>query len=713
LAGLSLQRLSELLLRVSAQRHVYAIRCGLMINMPVMVVGSFANVFVHLPWLPYQLFMTELLGAGWQTLGVSIQNATFGLISLLLVMVISYLLARPRATAQNEVVHPIMASVTSLACLFAVVQPLYTQDIISIPQRWIGISGIFPAILIAVLATELFLYIHSKKRMQLEVFDVSEPLVSQVMASLIPFGVTVCVFALLKFATVATGISDLHQCFYEYLRVSLLNGDDSLAMAIKYQLLVQLLWFVGVHGQNALLAVQGVYTAVAEKNAALYLAGESPTAYFTSIFFDAFSTIGGAGSTLCLIIAILLVERKSNTAKLAKLSILPAIFNINELLVFGLPLVLNPIYFVPFLLAPVVMTVLSYAAMVVNFAPLTTNLFHWTTPVFMSGYLASHSWTGVVLQCANIAVGVAIYLPFVRFAKQEKAVKLQRVLGNLLAASVAQQNVATQKLLHRTDDTGNLARALAQDLKEALAQGTLTLAYQPQIDRYNRVTGVEALLRWTHASFGPIPPPLIILIAEDSGLIHALGRWIIDTACRQQRQWKERGVINVVMSVNVSPMQFQQKRILKHLFQALKENGIDPREFEIEITEAIAMDNNDQTQHILKTWHRLGVRIAIDDFGMGHSSLSYIKKFHVDTLKIDKVLSWDIDNEKNCQEIVASIIALCVSLGIKTIVEYVETERQRDVLAALGCEHYQGYLYSPARPPEQILEYILEHNLDC
>jgi lactose/cellobiose-specific phosphotransferase system IIC component len=682
-----------------------------MINMPVMVIGSFANVFVHLPWLPYQHFMTGLFGVGWHTLGSSIQNATFGLISLLLVMVISYLLARPRTTSQNAGMHPVMASVTSLSCLFAVVQPLHAQDIISIPQRWLGIYGIFPAILIAVVATELFLFIHAKKRMQLEVIDVSDPLVSQVMASLIPFGVTISAFALLKYATVNAGISDLHQCFYEFLRVSLLDGDDSLAMAIKYQLLVQLLWFVGVHGQNALLAVQGIYTATAENNAALYMAGSSPEKYFTSIFFDAFSTIGGAGSTLCLIIAILLVERKGNTAKLAKLSILPAVFNINELLVFGLPLVLNPIYFAPFLLTPVVVTVLSYAAMAVNFAPLTQNLFHWTTPVFMSGFLASHSWTGVVLQCTNIAVGTAIYLPFVRFAKQEKAVKLQRVLGHLLAVSVSQQNAATQTLLHRADDIGDLARALAQDLKEALGKRELSLAYQPQVDRHNRVTGVEALLRWTHASFGPIPPPLIILIAEDSGLIHALGRWIIDSACRQQREWKERGVDNVIMSINVSPMQFQQKRILQHLFQAIKENGIDPRNFEIEITEAIAMDNNDQTQHILKACHRLGLRIAIDDFGMGHSSLSYIKKFHVDTLKIDKVLSRDIDNEKNCQEIVASIIALCVSLGIKTIVEYVETERQRDVLAALGCEHYQGYLYSPARPAEKVLEYILEHNL--
>jgi len=678
--------------------------------MPVMVIGSFANVFVHLPWAPYQLLMTDLLGPRWQTLGSSMQNATFGMISLLLVMVISYLLARSHVSAQQDAVHPVMTSVTALACFFTLVQPLNTQGIISIPLNWLGIYGIFPAILIAVMASEIFLYVHSLKRMQLEVFDVAEPLVSQIMAGIFPFGVTVAVFALIKFATVNIGISDLHQFLYEYIRVSLLDGYGSLGTAIKYQLLVQLLWFFGMHGQNTLLAIQGVYTSVAEKNAALHLVGEIPNEIFTSTFLDAFSTIGGSGSTLCLIIAILLVSRKGTTAKLAKISIFPAIFNINELLIFGLPIVLNPIYLVPFLLAPIVMTVISYGAMTFGLLSLTNNVSHWTTPVFMSGYLANHSWTGLSLQCVDIAVGVAIYFPFVRLAYKEKEYKLQLVLNNLMDESVSQHNAATQKILNRTDDTGKLARVLAHDLKEAMAEKQLRLAYQPQVDQDNRVSGVEALLRWTHKSFGPIPPPLIIMIAEDSGLIHSLGRWIIDTACRQQKIWKTQGVTNVVMSVNVSPMQFQQKSIYKYLFQAIKENDINPREFEIEITEGIAMDNNVQTQQILKVWHRLGVRIAIDDFGMGHSSLTYIKNFPIDTLKIDKVLSLDVEREKSSREIVATIVALCASLRIKTIVEYIETEQQRDVLREMGCVHYQGYFYSPAMPPEQTLEYICACN---
>lgn len=675
-----------------------------------MVVGSFANVVVHLPWAPYQLFMNDLLGPRWKVLGSSVQNATFGVISLLLVMAISYFLARsPEATRQDTVLHG-TASIAALACFFTLVQPQNHQDVLSIPLNWLGIYGIFPAILIAVLASELFLFIYSQKSMKIEVFDITDPLVSQVMAGIVPFGATVAVFAVVKFATVAAGISDLHQFFFEHLRTSLLDGYDSLGTAIKYQLIVQSLWFFGMHGQNAILAIQGVYTSVAEKNAALHLAGEIPHEIFTSTFLDAFSTIGGAGSTLCLTIAILLVARKGTTAKLAKLSILPAIFNINELLVFGLPIVLSPIYLIPFVLTPIVMTVLSYGAMKFGLVALTNNVSHWTTPVFMSGYLANHSWTGMFLQCVNIAAGVAIYLPFVRLSYKEKEYEMQLVLDNLMDASFLQQNATAQKLLNRTDDIGKLARILAHDLKEAMAEKQLRLAYQPQVDQDNRVSGVEALLRWTHKSFGPIPPPLIVMIAEDSGLIHSLGRWIIDTACRQQKIWKTCGATNVIMSVNVSPMQFQQKSIYKYLFRSIKEHDINPREFEIEITEGIAMDNNVQTQRILKVWHRLGVRIAIDDFGMGHSSLTYIKKFPIDTLKIDKTLSLDVAREKSSREIVATIISLCASLGIKTIVEYVETEQQRDALREMRCVHYQGYLYSPALPPEQTLEYILAHN---
>jgi lactose/cellobiose-specific phosphotransferase system IIC component len=703
------RRLTELLVRIADQKHLRAIRQGLLLNMPVMVVGSFASLLVNLPLPAYQSFMISIFGTHWQSLGVSVCNATIGMVSVLLVLVISYFLTEASTPAKNGIIHPVMTSITALACLITLVQPINSQGLTGLSFNWLGIGGIFPAILTALLASEIFLYMSSLRKMRIGVFfDGADPVVTQALAGILPFGVTLCIFALLKFAAVNNGIADLHQFFYDFIKDPFIEQSATLGTAIKYHLLVQILWFFGMHGQNVLGAVQSLYAAAAEQNMAAYLAGEQPAEILTTAFLDAFSTIGGAGSTLCLIIAILILSPKGNTSKLAKLSIFPGVFNINELLVFGLPIALNPLYLIPFLLVPVMMTLLSYAAMAAGLVPLTNTVIHWTTPVLLSGYLATRSWTGIALQFFSIIAGVLIYLPFVSFANKQKQVEMQHALDNFFKLSLAPQTVI-QSLLNRSDDAGKLARVLAQDMKEALTKREFTLEYQPQVNQNNRVTGVEALLRWSHKTFGRIPPPLIIMIAEESGLIHDLGKWVIDTACRQLRLWKDAGT-NITMSVNISAIQLQQESLLDYVSQAVSNNAILPQELEIEITESIAIDNNSQTQAVLDSIHRMGVRIAIDDFGMGHSSLTYIKKFPVDTLKIDRSLSLDITRDKNSKEIVATIIALCASLDIKTIVEYVETEEQRDILCQLGSVHCQGYLYSPALPPEKALLYIKQLN---
>ncbi|MEG6584837.1 putative bifunctional diguanylate cyclase/phosphodiesterase [Dendrosporobacter sp. 1207_IL3150] len=263
-----------------------------------------------------------------------------------------------------------------------------------------------------------------------------------------------------------------------------------------------------------------------------------------------------------------------------------------------------------------------------------------------------------------------------------------------------------EQLLTRNDSVGVLARVLVHDIKIALAKGEFTLVYQPQFDSTNRMIGVEALLRWSHKQYGSISPLLIIAIAEETGLIRDIGNWVISAACRQLRDWKRSGIDRIRMSVNVSAVQLQDKDFTNDLLATIKINGLRPSDLEIEITENIALNDDVRTRHNLDKMRETGIRIAIDDFGMGHTSLRYIKDYRVDTLKIDQILSKDVVDDKNCQEIINSIVSLCSSLEIDTIVEYVESQEQRDMLQELGCRQYQGYYYSPPLTAEQLMNYV-------
>lgn len=708
---LYLQKLALLSEKVAEQKYIAAIRRGLLLNIPFVVIGSFAIMLIHFPLPAYQQSMVGILGPDWQTIFSAIYNGTFGMMSILLVLAISYFLAESNQLAQKRMIHPLMASIVSLTCLIVMIHPMSVEGLTGLPFNWLGIFGLFPAILTAMVATEFFLYLSSIKKMHIRVFlDEPDPIISQSVAAILPAAMTLLFFSILKYMTMMIGIKDLHHFFYNLIKLPFIELTNTLSTAILFQFMVQFLWFFGVHGQNILSAIlQSFYGFSSANNMEIHLAGGHPTEILTSTFINSYITIGGTGSTLCLIIALLMVRKKGNRAWLAKLSILPSLFNINELLLFGLPIVLNPIYLIPFIMVPIIMTLISYSATVVGLVPITTGASNWTTPVLLNAYMASHSWAGVALQLVNIIVGVAIYFPFVILADKQKQLEMKHALDRLFKLAVSEQAYITQGILTRRDSLGNLARVLAYDLKGALARQELFLEYQPQIGPDGQVTGVEALLRWSHPLFGRLPPPLIIMIAEESGLIHSLGKWVIDKACQQHKSWCQEGV-NVFMSVNVSSTQFYQGNFSKDISEALRINNMAPHELEIEITESITMNNDLLTHSILTNLHEMGVRIAIDDFGMGHNSLTYIKNFPIDTLKIDKCLSIDVAQDKNCQEILSSIMTLCTSLNIKTIVEYVETKEQRDQLGKLGCLHFQGYLYSPAVSPEKAYEYILKLN---
>ncbi len=233
------------------------------------------------------------------------------------------------------------------------------------------------------------------------------------------------------------------------------------------------------------------------------------------------------------------------------------------------------------------------------------------------------------------------------------------------------------------------------ELRQAIEFGQLRLHYQPQVDlKTRRITGCEALIRWQHPQRGLMPPNSFIPIAEESGLIVEIGTWVLRSVIRQCKAWEEAGLAPVTVAVNLSAIQFRQPDFYGTVVGALESVGLAPHLLELEFTEGIAMENSAYTINLLTRLHELGVSLSIDDFGMGYSSLSYLKRYPLNTLKIDQSFVQGLGLETGDEAIINSIIALAQSLGFKTLAEGVETTAQLAWLEQSGCNEIQGFLFS-------------------
>ncbi len=256
------------------------------------------------------------------------------------------------------------------------------------------------------------------------------------------------------------------------------------------------------------------------------------------------------------------------------------------------------------------------------------------------------------------------------------------------------------------DQVSSRAR-LQRSLREALQKQTFALHYQPQLADSGAVVGVEALVRWHLQGHGMVPPAEFIPLAEKTGLILPLGRWILHTACAQLAAWaRAPGRMHLSMAVNVSAGQFQQDDFVQQVQEVLAETGAPAHRLKIELTESLMMCQIEDVIARMKALRDLGVRFSLDDFGTGFSSLSYLKRLPLDQLKIDQGFVRDILEDHNDAAIARTVIALGESLGLEVIAEGVETPAHREALARWGCRYYQGYLFSKPLPLAQLEDYL-------
>lgn len=252
-------------------------------------------------------------------------------------------------------------------------------------------------------------------------------------------------------------------------------------------------------------------------------------------------------------------------------------------------------------------------------------------------------------------------------------------------------NELTEQAMQRVEMEMRLRRALEND--------QLEIHYQPQIDMHSgQLVSAEALVRWLDPERGAIPPNQFIPLAEQSGLILMLGDWVLEQVCRQGQRWREQGLGDLVLAVNLSPSQLRSEGLAKRIAQILEHSGYPPHLLELELTEGAVMQDPDAAAELLGRLQERGIRLALDDFGTGYSSLAYLRRFPLDVLKIDKSFIDALPDESEGSAIARTVVAMGHALGLRVLAEGVEQEAQLDALRLMGCDAYQGFLFSPALP---------------
>jgi len=401
--------------KLGSQRHLIAIRDAFISIMPLAIIGSLAILINNFPIMEYQNFMASLFGPEWTSLSIYIYSGTFAIMSLLIVFSISYNLADSYDT------DPLLAALISFsAFIITIIQS--GKDGLTIPFQWLDASGLLVAILVAILATEIYVkmmnIIKIKKKKE---EGTMSPILNRYFFALIPTIMIFLIFSLMRIVFASFGIENIIEEIYRLIQLPLMGLANNLGTALMIVFIGHFFWFLGLHGTNILEPViQALYLPALQENIQAVSNNLTVPNIFTKPFFDSFVYMGGSGTTISLLIVIYLFSNSKRKRDLMKLSSTQSVFNINEPILYGLPIVMSPIYLIPFIFTPLILTLSSYFAILTGLVPKTIAMVPWGTPPIISGFLITGSITGSLLQIFNIFIGILIYFPFVKIAERIK-----------------------------------------------------------------------------------------------------------------------------------------------------------------------------------------------------------------------------------------------------------------------------------------------------
>lgn len=675
---------------------IEAIRRGLVFTIPILIIGSFALLFQTLPIDIYQQFIRNLYNGIFYGIVSLIHFASFGLVSIYVVLTISSEYARISGMNKEICYGAVITSLISFGILSGAFVSTMGKGI---DIRALGFQGMFAAIITACVSTYAYMILAPKMQNKIQILtDGADLYFNIALRVLPPAAIIISVAATIEYfiisSTSAAGIHD----FFAMILISLfINIGSSFESGLLFVMISSIMRFLGLHGNNIMEVLVNKLFTPGSAGAAKFLSSSFPPYILTKPFFDVFVLMGGSGTLISLLIASFLFSKRTGTKHLAKLAAFPMIFNVNELMAFGFPIIMNPLMLTPVIITPAVCYTISYLAITLKLVPMPTEIVSWTTPVIMSGCIATGSLRGAILQIVNICIGVMIYRPFVVISDKNKTEHLNKLMQkvNDILHNAHKKQVPIQ-LTNISGEIGSLCRELAEDLRHAINAETLDIYYQPQFNNNNECNGAEALLRWEHPLVGTVSPEIIMQLAEEKGILQILERSIVRRVISNIADVRMAVGCNIPISVNVSVQSIESNDFEEFLAGMIDKGVVSPNDLHIEMTEQMTLSMTEDVFNRLDRIRDMGFPMEIDDFTMGHTSLMYLQGEQFGTVKLDGAIVKNMLVNPRSLDIISSIIELSHKLHFKIIAEYVDTKEIRDKLEELGCYNYQGWLFTPA-----------------
>ncbi|MCZ4374046.1 EAL domain-containing protein [Vibrio diazotrophicus] len=604
----------------------------------------------------------------------------------LMTATISYLLAM-----QWRIPRPPMAL---LSILYLVISASLIKTDSTLEMLYIVMAIVTPLYAIPLIA-----YLFSLKALHVTSSESAGAMVKESLNLVLPAIITLAMVILVNFV-ILKGLSLFS--FDNLLTFDYANNPYIFGSV--FAVLNSTLWFLGIHGYYALLPMVELLQQASDLTYSTVAAGGTAPYVMNLSFMGTFVFIGGSGSTLSLVIALLLFSRQKTLRLIAIASIPIGLINVNEILLFGLPIIFNPRLFLPFLLAPLANVIIGLTAVNLGWVPIPSVSVPFNAPVLVNALIATHGdWHSVALQALNLAVGILIYLPAVKATNKvlgEREIRIASLDTTYMRRQEEAKTLTDDPIILAQQKEHHQARVEKQI--QNMSQKEFCLEYQPQVAKHSgAVVGCEALVRAMDDQGNLLPPSSFLPWLESAGLMKDMDLWVFKRVAKDIVYWNQLGIY-VPVSVNITPHTLVDDEYLEKIISAIGEVS---DQIHVEITEETLLVEEQALQRALERLHAMKVKIYIDDFGTGYSSLSYLNRFDIDAIKIDRSFVLALDTQRG-RKVFASLQSVATELDLAVVVEGVETQQQLDAITDHPNLSIQGWLFSRSLKPEDFINYV-------
>ncbi len=587
------------------------VKVGLAMVIPILFIGSITVMLNGFPIIEYQEFLDTYMGGAIRSIIQTIQYSTVGILAIYITIAVS--LSYMNQTKNDRGLVLRFGGILSCVNAFFILVGFFAGE----PDfSLLSGQGVFSALLAGIIGSVLFSRfekIFVKRKM---VFvDGADSEFNATLQVILPFlAVTVCFAAANYLITVCFDVQSVQHLFMKAMEAVFDKMQRSYSSGLLFTTLISTMWWFGIHGNNVLNQVaEDMFTAI--------IPGET----VSKSFIDTFVNMGGTGCTIGLLIALIIFGKRRSTKRLSGMALLPGIFNIGELLVFGFPVIYNPLMVIPFITAPMICFSNAFLLTQVGFLPQVTNEVVWTTPALMSGYLATGSVRGIIVQIMNIMISTACYAPFViRYEKKSLHTfsgEFDKLVDIIKKSEGSKEDTV---LIDREGNVGRLAKLLAIDLESSISassrkakrdnvESPVYVEYKKKFDDTGQCIYAKARLRWKHKMYGYIYPPLAIRIAKESGDLFRLETYIMERAVCDSCDLRKDHGDKFVMKINVTLSTMCDKRFVPFLKEVADRYRLKTGNICLVITEDNNNDVEGDTTELKNIIRSLGYVLMYED----------------------------------------------------------------------------------------------------